>query len=97
MHWLIADRNEAIVLESVASGLKVYDNPTGVLTNNPTFDKQLFNLNNYRHVSPKVSDNLFSTEITLDTYSRGMGGLGLPGDLSSMSRYVKVCLLYTSS
>ncbi len=97
LHWLIADRNEAIVLESVDSGLKVYDNPTGVLTNNPTFDKQLFNLNNYRHVSPKVSDNLFSTEITLDTYSRGMGGLGLPGDLSSMSRYVKVAFTKLNS
>lgn len=97
LHWLVADRHESIVLEPLAKGLKVYDNSTGVLTNNPTFDKQLFNLNNYRHLSPKVSENHFAKELELETYSRGMGGLGLPGDLSSMSRYVKVAFTKLNS
>lgn len=97
LHWLVADRHESIVLEPLAKGLKVYDNSTGVLTNNPTFDKQLFNLNNYRHLSPKVSENRFAKELELETYSRGMGGLGLPGDLSSMSRYVKVAFTKLNS
>lgn len=97
LHWLVADRRESIVLEPLAKGLKVYDNSTGVLTNNPTFDKQLFNLNNYRHLSPKVSENRFAKELELETYSRGMGGLGLPGDLSSMSRYVKVAFTKLNS
>ena len=97
LHWLVADRHESIVLEPLAKGLKVYDNLTGVLTNNPTFDKQLFNLNNYRHLSPKVSENRFAKELELETYSRGMGGLGLPGDLSSMSRYVKVAFTKLNS
>ena len=90
LHWLIADRGEAITVESVEDGLKVYDNPVGALTNNPPFDKQLFNLNNYMHLSPKDPKNTFSDKITLDRYSRGMGALGLPGDLSSQSRFVRV-------
>ena len=47
LHWMIADQKEVIVVESVKEGLKVYENPVGVMTNNPTFDKQLFSLNNY--------------------------------------------------
>lgn len=89
LHWIISDRNESITVETVEEGLKVYDNPVGVLTNNPPFDKQLFNLNNYRYLSSKTPDNTFSDDLDLMAYSRGMGGLGLPGDLSSMSRFVK--------
>ena len=90
LHWIIADKSGAITVESVADGLKVYDNPVGVLTNNPPFDKQMFALNNYMHLSPKQPKNLFSDKIQLDAYSRGMGALGLPGDLSSSSRFVRV-------
>ena len=89
LHWMLADQNEALVIESTIDGLKIYNNPVGVLTNNPPFDYQLFNLNNYRHVSPTVSSNHFAKNLELDVYSRGMGGLGLPGDLSSASRFVK--------
>ena len=46
LHWLIADRSESITVECVADGMKIYDNPVGVLTNNPPFDMQLFQLNN---------------------------------------------------
>jgi choloylglycine hydrolase len=90
LHWIIADCNSAITLESVRDGIKVYDNPVGVLTNNPTFDQQLFSLNNYRHLSPKSPPNTFSTDLDLKLYSRGMGALGLPGDLSSQSRFIRV-------
>ncbi len=89
LHWIIADKDESIVVESVKDGLKVYDNPVGVLTNNPTFDMQLFNLNNYMSLSTKPPVNNFSSKLNFDTYSRGMGALGLPGDLSSASRFVK--------
>lgn len=70
-------------------GLHIYDNPVGVLTNNPSFDYQLFNLNNYRVLSSETPKNNFSNQISLNAYSRGMGGIGLPGDLSSVSRFVK--------
>jgi choloylglycine hydrolase len=90
LHWIIADNDSAITVESVSEGIKIYDNPVGVLTNNPTFDKQMFALNNYRNLSPKSPKNTFSKELNLELYSRGMGAMGLPGDLSSQSRFVRV-------
>ena len=89
LHWIIADKESSITVESVKEGLKIYDNPVGVLTNNPTFDIQLFNLNNYMNLSTEKPVNNFSKNLNLETYSRGMGAIGLPGDLSSASRFVK--------
>ncbi len=89
LHWIIADKEQAITVESVKDGLMIYDNPVGVLTNNPPFDMQMFNLNNYMSLSPLPPHNSFSSDIELDVYSRGMGAIGLPGDLSSQSRFVR--------
>lgn len=90
LHWIISDSEEAITVESVKDGLKIYENPVGALTNNPTFDMQMFNLNNYIGLSADNPQNSFAKDLNLNTYSRGMGGLGLPGDLSSQSRFVRV-------
>ncbi|MFR4439983.1 MAG: choloylglycine hydrolase [Hungatella sp.] len=89
LHWIIADEHEAITVESVSEGLKIYENPVGILTNNPPFDQQIFLLNNYMNLSPKQPGNRFSEKLPLSTYCLGMGGLGLPGDLSSASRFVR--------
>ena len=97
LHWIISDKTGSIVVESVKDGLKIYDDPVGVLTNNPPFDRQLFNLNNYMHLSPKDPSNTFSYALDLTTYSRGMGGLGLPGDLSSQSRFVRCAFVKMNS
>ena len=97
LHWIIADRDGAIVAESVRDGLRVYDNPAGVLTNNPPFDRQLFNLNNYMALSPSQPKNTFSDKLDLTCYSRGMGALGLPGDLSSQSRFVRAAFVRLNS
>ena len=90
LHWIIADKNSSIVVESTADGMHIYDNPVGVLTNNPPFPTQMFNLNNYMNLSPKQPENKFSESLELNAYSRGMGAMGLPGDLSSASRFVRV-------
>ena len=97
MHWIIADKSGAITVEPTEGGLKIYDNAPGVLTNEPPFDMQLFNLNNYMRISPKQPENSFSDVLDLGTYSRGMGGLGLPGDLSSMSRFVRAAFTKLNS
>lgn len=97
MHWIIADKSGAITVEPTKGGLKIYDNAPGVLTNEPPFDMQLFNLNNYMRLSPKQPENSFSDALNLGTYSRGMGGLGLPGDLSSMSRFVRAAFTKLNS
>ncbi len=97
LHWIISDKEHSITLESVKSGVKVYDNPIGVLTNNPTFDYQLFNLNNYISLTNSEPQNTFSENINLEKYSRGMGAMGLPGDYSSMSRFVRATFVKINS
>lgn len=97
LHWIIADSEDAITVESVASGINIYKNPVGVLTNNPPFEHQLFNLNNYMSLSPKSPKNSFSGKLSLDTYSRGMGAMGLPGDLSSQSRFIRAAFVKMNS
>jgi len=87
LHWLIADKGKSITLEQTKTGVNVYENPVGVLTNNPTFDVQMINLSNYMSLSREEPKNNFCN--FLKPYSRGMGAIGLPGDLSSMSRFVR--------
>lgn len=93
LHWIISDKKQCIVVESTKDGLQVHDNKAEVLTNNPPFPMQMFNLNQYRHCSPKLPKNTFSKELNLVEYSRGMGGLGIPGDLSSPSRFVRIAFI----
>ena len=90
LHWIISDKSGSITVESMKDGLHIHENPVGVLTNNPPFPQQLFSLNNYMNLSPKQPQNTFSADLPLTTYSRGMGALGLPGDLSSASRFARV-------
>ena len=97
LHWLIADREGSLTVESVAKGLMIYENPVGVLTNNPPFPMQMQNLANYRHLSPDPVEATFGPGLSLPQYSRGMGALGLPGDLSSQSRFVRVAFTKLNS
>lgn len=89
LHWIISDKKGSITVEAVKEGIFIYDNPIGVLTNNPPFPMQMFNLNNYMSLSTDSPKNSFSEKISLSPYSPGMGALGLPGDLSSSSRFVR--------
>ena len=73
------------------------ENPVGVLTNNPPFPQQMFQLNNYQSLSPRQPENTFAPGLELQSYSRGMGALGLPGDLSSASRFAKVAFTKMNS
>lgn len=97
LHWLVADRGEAVTVEAVKDGIHIYPNPVGVLTNNPPFEQQMFQLNNYMHLSAGEPGNLFSEKLPLRAYSYGMGALGLPGDLSSQSRFVRAAFTRMNS
>ena len=97
LHWIISDSQESITVESVKEGIKIYKNPVGVLTNNPTFDKQMFELNNYMYLSAKSPENKFAPSLNLEKYSRGMGAMGLPGDLSSQSRFIRAAFVKMNS
>ncbi len=89
LHWIIADRNEAVVVESMRDGLHIYDDPAGVLTNNPPFGAQMDNLRSYDHLRVDNGEGGFPQDLPEAYYCQGMGGVGLPGDLSSMSRFVR--------
>ena len=151
LHWIVADERQCLVVESVSGGLRVYENPVGVLTNSPELPYHLTRLADYRHLSPKNPKNLplsednsanenlsskngssqplstknganqplssenrsnehlatessakehLSTEDLQNQslppptfYSRGMGAIGLPGDYSSSSRFVRAAYL----
>ena len=97
LHWLISDKNESITLEAVKEGVKIYDNKVGVLTNNPPFLEQLNNLNDYMYLSAKPPKNTFCKTLELEGYSKGMGALGMPGDLSSKSRFVRAAFVKLNS
>ncbi|MBE6620800.1 MAG: choloylglycine hydrolase family protein [Ruminococcaceae bacterium] len=89
LHWMIADAAKTITLECTREGMKVYDNPFGVLTNNPTFDYHLTNVSNYMHLHEGPAKNRLGDGLPVGNYSLGMGALGLPGDFSSASRFVR--------
>ena len=57
LHWIISDQTGSITVESMADGLHIYKNPVGVLTNNPPFPQQMFQLNNYALVSETACEH----------------------------------------
>ncbi len=97
LHWMLADREQCLVLEAVQEGLKIYENPFGVLTNNPPFEYHRLNMNNYMNLSAKSPENRFCDKLSLKPYAQGMGAVGLPGDASSASRFVRAAFLKWNS
>ena len=93
LHWMISDKNESIVLECVKEGMKIYDNPWHVLTNNPPFEYHLHNMHSYMHLHEAGSINRFDSSVNLQNISLGFGAVGLPGDYSSASRFVRACFV----
>ena len=89
LHWQLADATGSLVVEPTREGLRFYEDPLGVLTNNPPFPFQEINLNNYLSLSPAQPKNAFAPQLDLSPYGQGMGALGLPGDASPMSRFVR--------
>ncbi len=93
LHWMLSDGKRSLTIESTEEGLRIYDNPVGLLTNNPPFPMQLFHLSNYLNLTREVPQNRFTEQLALKPYSRGMGALGLPGDASSASRFVRAAFV----
>lgn len=86
LHFLIADKNESVTVEQTAAGLNVYENKYGVLTNNPEFPFHELYYEGFAHLSPK-------NKISENSYSNGLGAFSLPGDFSSLSRFVKAAFV----
>ena len=97
LHWLLADRESAVTIEPMAEGIKVSANPVGILTNNPPFEFHMLNLAQYMNLTSQPPENRFSHHVTLRPFSLGMGSIGLPGDMSSPSRFVKAAFTKLNS
>ncbi len=97
LHFMFSDGQESLVLEPTAEGLQIYDDPYDVMTNNPPFPFHLDNMHNYLNLSPSNGANQFSRHYPLRNYGVGMGAIGLPGDASSASRFVRTAFHLTNS
>lgn len=89
LHWIISDRCGSVTVEQTADGLRVYDNPFGILTNSPEFSFHTENVRGYRYLSNTNPEKSFSDNVELSCLSKGMGTIGIPGDFSSASRFVR--------
>ncbi len=89
LHFMISGKNGSITVESVAEGLKIHDNPFGVMTNSPPFEYHRTYVSNFMSLSSHPPENKLCPSVELSHYSRGMGAQGLPGDFSSPSRFVR--------
>lgn len=98
LHYIIYDKKgKSIVIEPVNGALAVFEDPIGVLTNSPGFDWHLTNLNNYINLSPF---NVAPTKIKgmeLSELSQGSGMLGLPGDFTAPSRFVRASMFSSTA
>ena len=98
LHYAVHDmKGDSIVIEYVAGELHVYDNPLGVMTNSPTFDWHLTNLRNYVNLSAKDAKPLTVEGLKGSGFGLGTGMLGLPGDYTPPSRFVRMVALVESS
>ena len=97
LHWMISDKKRSLVVESVEDGLKIWENPFEVLTNNPGFDYHKMRLNDFMGLEVGPMKSKFCENFPLFNYSLGMGAMGLPGDFSSSSRFVKAFFVKENS
>lgn len=95
LHWMIGDAKRAVVVESVGDGVKIYENSCGVLTNNPPFPAQCLQLSRFLQLTPGVPQNTLCPALTPALDSLGLGAVGLPGDFSSPSRFVRAVFAKT--
>ena len=97
LHWMFADRSgKSLVVEATQSGLQVYENPVGVMSNNPEFPWHRNNLREYLHLRAQDPSPARWSDLTLEPLGVGTGSLGLPGDFGSASRFVRTAFLRAS-
>lgn len=89
-HWRFTDTTgRQIILEIINKKAIFYENKLGVLTNSPGFDWQMTNLNNYVHLIPGLAPAQQLGNIELSSFGNGSGFLGIPGDITPPSRFVR--------
>ncbi len=90
VHMIVTDAaGDSLVVEYVGGKLNVYDNPLGVLTNSPGFDWHTTNLRNFVNLSALNVPQLALGDIKIDQTGQGSGLLGMPGDFTPPSRFIR--------
>ena len=98
VHWRFTDASgRQIVLEIIDETPVFYENKLGVLTNSPGFEWQLTNLNNYVNLIPGAAPQQSFGGIDLAAFGAGSGFLGLPGDVTPPSRFVRAAFYQNSA
>jgi len=97
LHWMISDKKCSIVVEPLQDGLKIYEDPFEVLTNNPPFEFHQTNVSHYMGLSIGLASSQFRESIPVKNYSLGLGAWGLPGDFSSASRFIRALFVKENS
>lgn len=97
-HFIAYDASgKSLVIEPLDGKLKLYDNPTGAMANSPTFDWHLTNLRNYLGISAETKPVLtLFKDMKVSPLGQGNGMLGLPGDFTPPSRFVRA-VAFTAS
>lgn len=94
IHFSIYEASgKGIVVEYVKGELHIYDNHIGVMTNSPTYDWHITNLRNYVNLTPVSPKPIVDNGVTFSATGQGAGMLGLPGDISPPSRFVKMAVM----
>ena len=89
-HYAVTDASGAsIVIEYTANGLRIYDNTVNAVTNNPSYEWHLTNLRNYIGLQAENRPAITVGTQELKPFGQGTGMMGLPGDLSSPTRFVR--------
>ncbi len=92
-HYIVYDADgNCLVIESLGGKIVTYDNEIGVLTNSPTFDWHMLNLRNYINLSPYNATPISLNSIILKQFGQGSGMVGLPGDFTPPSRFVRAAI-----
>jgi choloylglycine hydrolase len=91
VHWRVTDaKGESVVIEIIDGGkVQIYDNPVGVITNSPGFPWHLTNLNNLVNVQPGTLPARDMGEQRIFSFGAGTAAMGLPGDFSPPSRFLR--------
>lgn len=98
LHWIVTDKNgDCMVIEKTKDELSLFDNTVGVLTNAPAFDWHMTHLHQYMGLSTRQPSDTKWSDQELTPLGQGMGGIGLPGDFSSPSRFVKAAFLRSNA
>ncbi|HCT64492.1 MAG TPA: penicillin amidase [Lachnospiraceae bacterium] len=96
LHWMATDKSgKSIVIEQTKNGLKIFDNPVGVMANSPDFPWHMTNLRNYMEVSPDQTEEVFWGNLRLKPFGQAGGTMLLPGGYTSPERFVRTIFLKT--